>query len=116
MDKYEFLKICSEYGGFPREMYIDYGEIVIETYNRLIENEEITLFHGFFCLVSHKVHDATYALIPYTGSYQELQQDSSFTEYHSWRAVAEKNSCAKCGKVYFVSRVDDICPYCAYQK
>lgn len=93
-------------------MYIDYGKPIIETYHRLIKNGEITVFHGFFCLVSNRLHDNIYELVPYTGSYQELQKDSAFTEYHSWRALAEKKNCLKCGKIYFVSNIDDICPYC----
>lgn len=112
MDKYEFLKICAEYGGFPREMYIDYGEQITETYNRLVDNGEITVFHGFFCLVSSKLHDNVYALVPYTGSYEELQNDKAFTEYHSWRAEAERHICDFCGKIYFSSNKNDVCPYC----
>ena len=58
--------------------------------NTLIENGKITMFHGFVCLVSNEVCDNTYALIPYIGTYQEFQEDSAFTEYHHWRAIAEK--------------------------
>lgn len=112
MDKYEFLKACSEYGGLTREMYVDYGKSIVDTYNRLIENGEITWFHGFVCLVSNELRDNTYALIPYTGTYQELQEDSAFTEYHHWRAVAEKKKCHICEKIYFVSNESETCPYC----
>ena len=111
MDKYEFLKLCSEYGGITREMYVDCGKSIVDTYNRLIENEEITEFHNFICLVSDKVGDNTYALIPYTGTYQELQGDSAFTEYHYWRAVAEKKRCNLCEKTYFVTKQNEACPY-----
>lgn len=116
MDKYEFLKACSKYGGVTRELYVDYGKSVVDTYNRLIENGEITLFHGFVCLVSRKLDDNTYALVPYTGEYRELQEDSAFTEYHSWRAEAEKKECYTCGRIYFASNEDDSCPYCAVKK
>ena len=112
MDKYEFLKACSEYGGLTREMYVDFGKSIVDTYNRLIETGEITYFHGFFCLVSDELRDNVYALIPYTGTYRELQEDSAFTEYHYWRAVAEKKYCDKCGKIFFASKEDDNCSYC----
>lgn len=112
MDKYEFLKLCGEYGGVTREMYINCGQLIIDTYNRLIDNEEITLFHGFYCLVSSRQYGDTYALLPYTGTQQELQNDRAFTEYHSWRALAERKECDSCGKVYFSVGSGDGCPYC----
>ena len=111
MDKYEFLKLCGDYGGVTRELYIDCGQDIIDTYHRLIDNEEITLFHGFYCLVSSRYSGETYALVPYTGTQQELQNDPAFKEYHSWRALAERKECDSCGKVYF-SAGDDVCPYC----
>ncbi|MBR4097292.1 MAG: hypothetical protein IKK42_08330 [Oscillospiraceae bacterium] len=112
MDKYEFLKLCGDYGGVTREMYIDCGQDIIDTYHRLIDNEEITLFHGFYCLVSSRYSGETYALVPYTGTQQELQNDPAFKEYHSWRALAERKECDSCGKVYFSAGDDDGCPYC----
>lgn len=112
MDKYEFLQKCSECGGLTGKMQIDCDKEFAQTYNRLIENGEITYFHGFICLVGNKLHDNTYALIPYTGTYQELQEDSAFTEYHYWRAAAKRNTCHKCGKIFFASTEADTCPYC----
>ena len=116
MDKYEFLKLCSEYGGITKEMQIDYGESIIDTYNSLVENGEITQFHGFVCMVSDKVRENTYVLIPYTGTYQELQEDSAFTEYHYWRAIAEKKRCDICNKIYFVANKNEDCPNCQNKK
>lgn len=116
MDKYEFLQLCSEYGGLTRELYVNCGKSIVDTYNELIEKGEITQFHGFVCLVSNKLYNNTYALVPYTGTYQELQNDPAFTEYHYWRAVAEKKKCHVCGKIYFVSKQDDNCPYCIKEK
>lgn len=93
-------------------MYVDFGKSIVDTYNRLIEIDEITCFHIFVCLVSDELLDNIYTLIPYTGTYQELQKDPAFTEYHYWRAVAEKKNCDKCEKIYFASKKEDNCPYC----
>ena len=112
MNKFDFLKRCSEYVGLTRGEYTNYDKSVIDTYYQLIENGEITVFHGFICLVSNKIGENTYALIPYTGSYQELQSDPAFSEYHYWRAEAEKKICHKCKGIYFVSNINDSCPYC----
>lgn len=112
MDKYEFLNLFLKYNGLPREMYLDYGKSIIQKYSELIDNEEVTLFHGFFCLISGKENTIHYILVPYTGTQQELQQDPAFKEYHSWRALAEKRTCARCKKIYFISDELDNCPYC----
>ena len=113
MEKNEFLRIlCSDYDGLAKGMFANYDESVVEIYNSMIRSGEITVFHGFICRVSGKVGDNKYALVPYTGSYQELQEDPSFTEYHYWRAVAEKKTCHICGNIYFASSEEDNCPYC----
>ncbi len=113
MDKNEFLRRLSvDYDGLAKGEFANYDESVVDTYHSLIKSGEITVFHGFICHVSGKVGDNKYTLVPYTGTYQELQEDSSFTEYHYWRAVAEKKKCHMCGKIYFISSEDDRCPYC----
>lgn len=74
-----------------------------------------TVFRGFFCLIKERLseEDNTYALIPYSGSYEELRAEyPTFTEYHYWRAVAQKKICKRCGKVYFKASETDGCPYC----
>jgi hypothetical protein len=113
MDKDKFLRLlCNDYKDLAKGRFTDYDDDIVNTYNDLIKSGEITVFHGFICNVSGKVGDDKYALVPYTGSYQELQEDSEFTEYHYWRAVAEKRMCHVCGKTYFVSGEADACPYC----
>lgn len=113
MDKNEFLRIlCVDHAGLAKGMFDNYDESIVDTYNSLIRSGEITVFHGFICSVSGKINDNKYALVPYTGSYQELQEDSAFIEYHYWRAVAEKKKCSACGNIFFVASDDDDCPYC----
>lgn len=112
MDKYDFLQLCSKYGGLTEKLYEDYGENINGIYGKLTESGEIALFHGFICLVSGRINSRTYALVPYTGTYSELQDDPAFTEYHSWRAAAEKKICENCGRIYFAADEADNCPYC----
>ena len=66
------MELCSDYGGTTREMCVDCGQGIVDTYNSLIDNEEITMFHGFYCLVSSRYSGETYSLVPYTGTQQEL--------------------------------------------
>jgi len=114
MDKIEFLEMYRKYNGKEREMYIDCGDDIIEDYKRLISNGDIAKFHGFMCMVEGLINkkDDTYALIPYSGSQEELQNDKAFIEYHYWRAVAKKGICKKCGIIYFYDDMDETCPYC----
>ncbi len=116
MDKNEFLILLNNnHRGLARGLFTDYDRTVVDAYVSLVDSGEITAFHGFVCNVSGRVSDNKYALVPYTGTYQELQDDPAFTEYHSWRAVAEKKNCHMCGKIYFAADEKDNCPYCKNQ-
>ena len=117
MDKLEFLQACSEYGGMTRVLHHDYGQPVIDTYNKLLEDGEIALFRGIVCLVAGKLQDDVYELIPCTafpGIYRDLNELSVPGRQHYWRA--EKKECHICGKTYFASTEDDTCPYCVEKK
>lgn len=113
MDRDVFLRrLNNNHKGLVDGIYDDYEADFVDTYKSLIISGEITVFYGFICYVSGKISDNKYTLVPYTGLQQELQNDSAFTEYHYWHAVAERKNCDKCGKIYFVSKEEDDCPYC----
>lgn len=117
MEKDEFLrKLCDKHKGLAKGKFADYDKDIVDMYKSLLDSGELTVFHGLICVVGDKLGENQYALVPYTGSYQELQADPSFAEYHYWRAVAKKNECHVCGKTYFVSGDEDTCPYCNNQE
>ncbi len=99
-----------------KELIKEFKNDKIEERKRIINsylNGEFTLFHGFYCLIKDYDKDNNrYELIPYSGSYQELQDDTIFTEYHYWRGLAYKKDCNTCRKIYFAASEIDGCPYC----
>lgn len=117
MDKDQFfIKLNDEHKGLTKGLYDDYDKDMVDTYKELIKSGDITVFHGFICKVSGELGAGTSALVPYTGSYQELREDPDFTEYHYWRTVGKKKECPMCGNIYFVTtkkdKEEESCPYC----
>lgn len=64
------------------------------------------LFHDIECKVSSAYDNSHYRLIAMGGTYEQLQKDKSFTEYHEWGAIALPVTCPCCNKITWFDDTD----------
>lgn len=64
------------------------------------------MFHGIECEVSSSYDKSRYRLIAIGGTYEQLQKDKSFTEYHEWGAIALPVICPCCNKTTWFDDTD----------
>lgn len=64
------------------------------------------MFHGIECEVSSSYDNSHYRLVAMGGTYEQLQKDKSFTEYHEWGAIALPVTCPCCNKITWFDDTD----------
>ena len=75
----------------------------IETFrDKLYFIGKMCKLHNINCLISSRYDETHFRLIAMNGTYEQLQADNSFNEYHEWGAIAIPVYCPSCKKIFWM--------------